>query len=252
MTRLNQSKELIRRVQEFLLQRGGIEMKSSFLDTRLLLLYMRVVSLYKGVVVLLEARLAAEALILIREMLIDSLHLMELASREASSREALILYELNETLTQWQNLEKKKRSMREGAEKDARLLDYVQSQKKEIENYRRLNRVGKLKYGSVKQLLEEHGRTDEYVDFEFVQAVVHRPFIAQLGREERDSQLHRIHLHDPDDRNLVNAGALAMTSALHARKAISSIFGWTDTPPEQIDSLLAKIKVLPAEAPDES
>ncbi len=36
--------------------------------------------------------------------------------------------------------------------------------------------------------------------------------------------------------------AFAMTSALHAHKAVASIFAWTETLPEEIDRLLEEIQ----------
>ena len=242
----------MRQVREILLQRSGMEMETNPLDAHVLLLYMRVVSSFAGVSVLVGFRLASEALILTRQMFTDSLRLLEL-SRRGPNRSALILEMIYENLREWENLDKKARNLGATPEGDSRVVDHVAKQREEVEAYRRRHQLKEReRFRSEKQLADEHGRLDEYMDFEFTHRIVHQPFISQLGRLEKGPEQDRIHLQTIDDRQLANVCAIAMTSALHAHKAAATIFGWLEPPQEQIDSLFMEIEKVFASGSDRS
>lgn len=253
MTRLGRSKELMRRVREIVLgHHEGEVMQMAPVDAYVLMMYSRIRSLLEGVCVLLNARLPEEAIILGREMFTDSLHLMEIASRGAD-RPSLILGLVSKTLTEIENLERKALGLGERDERHVRgVLAHVAKRRKEIDGYRRRHGIGQLeKLSQEKQLAKEHGRLGEYLDFEFAHRMVHVAEIAQAGRTfKRDTEVLGIYLRNPDDDSLVAASAFVMTSALHAHKAVASIFAWTETLPEEIDQLLEEIReLLPAELP---
>lgn len=256
MTRPERSKELMRRVREILLgHHEGEVMETTLVDAHVLMMYSRIRSLLEGVCVLLDARLPEEAIILGREMFTDSLHLMEIASR-GPDRARLILRLANDTLTEMENLERQALSLRMRNKGHVeKVLDYVAKERKKIEGYRLRHGIGppeSLRHE--KQLATDHGRLDEYLDFQFAHRMVHRAHMAQAGRtRRRDAEVVGIYLRNPDDDFIAAVSAFVMTSALHAHKAVASIFAWTETQPQDIDGLVAEIEQLfPAEpAPPE-
>ena len=174
MTRLEQSKKFMRRIQEILLRHEGQFVQTTPIDAYVLITYWRIVSLLQGVRLLLGARLPEEAFILSRQMFTDSLQLMEIA-RRGPDRASLILGELNRTLTEWEDLERQALSLGDRDESDVRVLEHVAKKRKEIEGVRRRKGIGQLgRFRSEKQLATDHGRLDEYIDFEFAHRIVHR------------------------------------------------------------------------------
>jgi hypothetical protein len=245
MTRLEQSKELMRRVREIVLgHHEGEVMEMTPVDAYVLMMYSRIRSLLQGVCVLLNDRLPEEAIILGREMFTDSLNLMEIASREADRASLLGL--ISGDCNEWEKLDCQALSLGERDERDVSVLEHVAKRRKEIEGYRQRHGIGPLKtLRQQKQLAKDHGRLGEYLDFVFAHRMVHRPGIAQAGRTlKRDTEVLAMHLRNPDPDSLAPASAFVMTSALHAHKAVASIFAWTETLPEQIDRLLEEIREL--------
>lgn len=240
----------MRRVREIVLGHEGEVMKVTGLDAYVVMMYSRIRSLLQGVYVLLNDRLPEEATILGREMFTDSLYLMEIASREAD-RASLILGLRNRTLTEMEKLERQARSLGERDEPDVRVLEHVAKGRKNIEACRQRHGIGEL--GTLrdqKQLARDHGRLGEYLDFQYAHRMVHVAEIAQVGRtRRRDTEVVGMYLRnaDPDFRAAVSA--FAMTSALHAHKAVASILAWTEIPPEEIDGLLEEIRELFAAEP---
>jgi hypothetical protein len=252
MTRLERSKELMRRVREIVLgHHEGEVVEMTPVDAYVLMMYSRIRSLLQGVCVLLNDRLPEEAIILGREMFTDSLNLMEIASREAD-RASLILGLISGDCSEWEKLDCQALSLGERDESDVRVHEHVAKRRKEIEGYRQRHGIGPLKtLRQEKQLAKNHGRLGEYLDFVFAHRMVHRPGIAQAGRTlKRDTEVLAVHLRNPDPDSLAAASPFVMTSALHAHKAVASIFAWTETLPEEIDRLLEEIReLLPAELP---
>jgi len=250
MTRLKQSHELMRRVREIVLgHHEGEVVERTPIEYHVLIFYSRIRSLLEGACVLLDARLPEEVVILGREMFTDSLRLMEMASRE-SDRESLILGLVNRSLTEWENLQREALSLGVSDKREvATVLGLVAKRRKEIDAYRERHGIGQLKtFPKEKQLAKVHGRLGEYLDYAFAHRMVHRADMAQAGRILKIGDVRAISLRNPDDDSMVAASAFVMTSALHAHKAVASIFAWTETKPEEIDRLLAEIdRLFPAE-----
>jgi hypothetical protein len=258
MTSLEQSKELMRRVREIVLgHHVGVVIETTPADARVLRMYWRIASLLEGACLLLDARLPEEAIMLGREMFTDSLHLMEIASR-GPNRAPLILGLASKALGELENLGRQARSL--GVENQRgmeEIQDHVAKERKKIEGYRLRHGIGALEtLRHEKQLATEHGRLGEYLDFEFAHRMVHVPDIAQAGRtRKRDAEVVEFQLRNPDDEFIARVSAFIMQSALHAHKAVASVFDWTDPSREDIDRVLTEIEQLfPAKlsAPDES
>lgn len=241
------------RVREIVLgHHEGEVIQTTPVAAHVLVMYSRIRSLLEGVCVLLDARLPEEATILGREMFTDSLYLMEIARREAD-REALILGLVSKTLIEIENLERQALSLGESDERHvSKVLEHVAKRREKIDDYRRRHGIGGLKtLRHEKQLAKQHGRLGEYLDFEYAHRMVHVAEIAQVGRTRRtNTEVVGIYLRNPDEDFVAAASGFVMTSALHAHKAVASIFGWTETVPEEIDRLLEEIRELsPAELP---
>ena len=247
MTPLKRSQGLMRRVREIVLDHHeGEVMEIPPVYKAILQLYSRIRSLLEGTCLLLDGRLPEEAIILGREMFSDSLYLMKLAKCE-SDRAALILELLNEVLAKWESLERQELSIK-GLDRgnDTIIRDFVSKGRKEIEAYKQREEISERKrFGSKKQLAREYGRLDEFMDFEFANAVVHQAIIAeQVGRTSMTGDVQTISLRNLDDASLVGASGFVMKSALYAHKAVASIFAWTESQPEEIERLLAEIDAL--------
>jgi hypothetical protein len=251
MTPLKRSQELMRRVREILLgHHEREEMVIPPVYRPILQLYSRMRSLLEGTCLLLDAGLPEEAIILGREMFTDSLYLMKLAKCEPD-RAALILELLNEVFAKWEDLERQELSIK-GLPRgnDSIIRDFVAKNRKKIEAYKQREGISERKrFGSEKQLAKEYGRLDEYLDFACANAMVHQAIFAQqTGRTFMTGDVHTISLRNPDDDSKVAGSAFVMRSALHAHKAVASIFAWTETDPDEIDGLLAEIEhLLPGE-----
>lgn len=249
MTRLQQSKEFMRRVREIVLgHHEGEVMQITPVDADILVRYSRVRSLLDGVCVLLGRRLAAEAIILGRELFSDSLHLMEFASL-GPSRASLVLGMVSQTLTEVENLERQALSHGVIDEKQLKTgLDILAKRRKKIEGYQRRHGISRLRRPrDEKQLARDHGRLDEYVDFKLAHLMVHRPDVAQAGRMlKTDDDVLGIHLRNPDDDFIAAVSAWIMASALQAHIAVASIFGWTEPSQDEIARLLTGINELGA------
>lgn len=219
-------------------------MEIKVVDHYVLNMYSRIRSLLEGVGVLLEAQLPEEAIHLSRQMFSDSLYLMEIA-REGPNRAALILGAILQSLNEIENLERQALSLRVHEERDVeRTREHLRDRRRQIEAYRARHGIGRLKtFPDEKQLATSHKRLEEYIDFQFAHRVIHRADIAQFARSKRSHQgFVQISLRNPDQDWFANVAAFAMRCALHAHAAVASIFGWTETPAQQIEQLLTDVE----------
>jgi hypothetical protein len=258
MTSFKQSKELMQRVRKMVLgHHEGEVIETTPVGWHVLMMYSRIRSLLEGACILLDARLPEEAIILGRQMFTDSLYLMEAARREPD-RAALILGLANDTLTELENLERQALSLglRDKSHVEG-VLDRVRKRRKQIDGYRERHGIGRFeRFRDEKQLAKDHGRLDEYLDFQFAHRMVHRADVAQAGRtRRRGKEVVGIYLRNPDDDFHAAVSTFIMSSAVYAHKAAASIFGWMETSAEEMDQVLAEIEQLfPAELcpPEES
>ena len=254
-SRPDKAKALMGKVRSILMDHHeGTIMEIAPPDANVLIVYSRIRSLLTGVTVLLDARLAEEAVILAREMFSDSLKLMAIAAR-GGDRESLVLGMINDSITDLENLERQDASLRpERQEERRRVAEIIAERRRQVDAYRQRRGIGKLeRFGHEYQLARDLGRLDEYLDFELAHRFVHSATIAQAGRMKKQGDVVGVHLHNPSDDLVAAAAAFAMTSALHAHKAAASIFEWTETAPEDVDALLGEIAGLfPAVLPEAS
>ena len=118
------------------------------------------------------------------------------------------------------------------------MREEIERRRSAIESYRRRHHIERLKqFGHEKQLAQKHGRLEEYIDFVFAHRMVHVPLIAQQGRLGKGADdLVTISLHTTDDEFLVGASGFAMTSALHAHRACTQMFNWSETSIEDVQN----------------
>jgi hypothetical protein len=230
--------------------REGEEMAVPNVWGRLALeIYSRTRSHLEAVRILVEAEFPDDAVLLVRELLVDSLRLMELTSRSDEDRFALAFGWYNESLTRLEGLGHEAVSV--GLPRAHEWAPGVKQRRQEHQSAWKSRGIKWLEsFGDEKQLAKRHGRERETWDYRFYSEIVHRPDLA-LAFRSRWVGPDAVHIYlknrDPDFRAAVLAGA--MSSAIHGHKAVAAMLGWSETSIEDLDHLLQRLDALFPDAP---
>jgi len=212
-------------------------------------MYSRTRSLFEAVRTLVDAKQPEEALMLVRELLEDSLRLMELEARPAD-RFALAFGWYKDTITRLEALGRVAAAA--GLPRADEWPAAVARRRAAIKAGMQAHGVKKVKrFDDRRRLAEKHGRPSEDWDYRFCSEMSHRPDLAQSFRTRRSAEdTTQIYLRndDPDFRALVLAHA--MTSALDAHRAVTSMFGWKERSKEDLANLLSEVDHLFPEPPE--
>ena len=213
-------------------------------DSLILAMYWRSLSLFRGVMTLLEKNLAEEALILGRSLFTESLWLMELSEAEAH-RARLVLGWMRHSYEEIKGLFREAQRM--GLDQNAgEVIAHYVSQQGKLQDYARRHGIGPFKkFRSQADAAKRFGRHDDYWTYLLSHEMVHGSDAAFVFRRRKINKDAFAVFSETTDPEIVEAvGAFAAKSLLAAAKATIHIFHWQQ--PAEIDILYQKLEALPA------
>jgi hypothetical protein len=166
-TRTERLKKLNAEAYRVSMSHGDEVLNVSPIDGMIMIMFGRMRSLLHGISVLLRRDLPEEAVILGRELFTDSLRLAELARQDLHGRAALILGMENQTLDEWEQMERAAKSLDPSHRTPAAMTARIAARRKKVQAGMRRIGVPRLRqFRHEKQLAKDNGRLDDFMDFE--------------------------------------------------------------------------------------
>ncbi len=210
-------------------------------DGLILGMYWRCVSLYRGVLVLLNNNQPEESLMLGRSLFAESLRLMELAEA-GPDRAAFVLQYATESLNRMKGLFAYDAQRFGLTEDTSDVLAHVEQQLKALNNYRERHGISKPKrFSSETDAALRLNRQKDLWTFKLSHQVVHGEDAAHLFRRRNlgDARVAFFsNTADPDI--LAESGVFAARSVAHALYATANIFNWDLSP--KLQNLIADLE----------
>ena len=203
--------------------KGTIEKPKA--DQHIFAMLVRCMSLFNGIVILLEQDQAEEALILARSLFEDSLRLAQLADAD-DEREGYMLWWANDSLKRQIGLfrEAVRAGLTENTDKSIRQL---QEQQDGIRQYTKRNGIHMKKFLSDFDAAVKFDRKQAFWIYRVSDQMVHGSDTAHMFRRRNISDDHiGVHLKCPNLSTIISAGLNSAESLLHAAQATAKIFSW--------------------------
>ena len=194
-------------------------------------MYWRCMSLFRGIVLLLNNNLPEEALMLWRSLFTDSLRMRELEAAGKQDRMAIELGHYASSLERTK--ERVQQAKRLGVAKDTTSeLAHIEKQKRNVEIYRKQVGIEKLKrFSSEENLIKKLKLNVDLWTFLYAHGLVHGEDIAQAHRRRKlQPSAYAFFSHTPDPTFLAGVGLAAAQSILDAHEAAGKMFGWQISP----------------------
>lgn len=204
------------------------EAELKVLDHPILQMYMRSRSLYEGTHILIEARLAEEALVLARSLYEESLRLMHLA-KEGERRWSYTARWLMDAIDHKRGL------VREGPlprdqEKEKEFLRQLDDEETKLRGAKqRLGVVTEMRFTSVENLATIHNRNDDLWTYKLSHRMTHGSPIAQSFRSikpasQDQEEPHRLYTRSDNPFPKLIAIVFSTKSMLHSHQSVAAIF----------------------------
>jgi len=206
-------------------------------------MYWRCISLYRGILLLLDNNQPEEALMLWRSLFTDSLRIRELEAAEKKDRLAIELGHYASSLERTKHRIQRAKEL--GITDDiTEELVHIEKQKRDVENYRQRLEVGKLsKFSSEENLINKLNLKVDLWTYLYAHGFVHGEDIAQTHRRRKIQPAFYAffsHTHDPEF--LAGTGLAAAQAIIDTHEAAGKMFGWEVSP--ELRGLLATIQSL--------
>lgn len=194
-------------------------------DLHIFAMLVRCISLFNGIVILLEQDQAEEALILSRSLFEDSLRLTQLADA-GDDRAAYVLWWANDSIQRQIGLfrEAVRAGLTENADKSIRQL---QEQQEGIRQFAERNGIRLKRFLSELDAAIKFERMESFWSNRVNDQMVHGSDTAHIFRRTNLSEDHvGLHLKCPNLNIVISAGLNSAGSMLHAARASAAIFSW--------------------------